>query len=956
MSASSTTLLRLFRSALDALRVHLDAPTRTHASWSQPFIELHYPIPWHPAGFDPDQPALPFQDLQVIEQADPTLALGDRLARACREFPGLQVLSDLTRHAAVLKRRGSLYPILPEPLVAQLAKRPAEERETTLDELLTPFSFDASPPSVSDSLPGPIEHTGTLSNRAPFLATFTGQVRPLLLDEDERQAHFPVIVGLRLAGDPATASRTGPPKPTDPSTWSVAERQALWEGLHAALSRAAGPGALDAPGPPDFPYPLQHRPRPEVLRSIMSPVSIPQTPIKASHFAALQRGIGQAFSGYQKVPDLDLDGQEAVEEAQRLFWPVLEGQLEREAPGWRKTQEEGKAVYTLPGFDERRARAFWLAFTKALNKDNGTAEGGPGIRVADPDYRATALLKDGQPLHATQLVLWPEASLKDRDGWIIHPVRFRRTSSPAYLKLLDRHKGERFFADGWLWQPHGDRLEGFRIGGLPMLLFPEGREAIARLEARKIQDLDTELNRIFYQPSLFHDQDQLTQIRLQDALRRAKNRIRDLQTYDWSDIYCCLFEAFSRQKDAWFQERVMLPDGREVETRPFRVLCLSPLDLRLRLDPSRTWGDNWRAEMLRRLEALATFERQTRDLDGNVLDTGDRLIQRIIDGRQGVQEGKAPDDDPGLGLTRILKSSRAFPVDAFFLAVSPELMANLFTVVTNQKGLPAWGLDAVEATRTKALAAGKTQREVRELATDTRKKVQKPFFEHSPRLQSVANLHQWGPQRKHLASVLLMERINKAQRIDSDDYHPCNGRGGAGYKVATWMSKAGYPIRKGPRGTVQAFGEFLEDLRVLTETLGLRLRLRRGPQATHQVLEILRAYREAPRDVLLMTLQAFLPTDLEDRLREILAGARIEAIDSHELPAPLFRASAEDRLTPAALRAARKRAGWGQDELARRLGLNQANISRWEHGKKPIPEKYEGELRQVLREYLDPTP
>jgi transcriptional regulator with XRE-family HTH domain len=42
-------------------------------------------------------------------------------------------------------------------------------------------------------------------------------------------------------------------------------------------------------------------------------------------------------------------------------------------------------------------------------------------------------------------------------------------------------------------------------------------------------------------------------------------------------------------------------------------------------------------------------------------------------------------------------------------------------------------------------------------------------------------------------------------------------------------------------------------------------------------------------------------------------------------------------MTPADLTARREQLGYSQHELARRLGVNQASISRWESGRQPIP-------------------
>jgi len=63
---------------------------------------------------------------------------------------------------------------------------------------------------------------------------------------------------------------------------------------------------------------------------------------------------------------------------------------------------------------------------------------------------------------------------------------------------------------------------------------------------------------------------------------------------------------------------------------------------------------------------------------------------------------------------------------------------------------------------------------------------------------------------------------------------------------------------------------------------------------------------------------------------------------------PLVAGGPLPRMTPAELRAARRRAGWSQAELGRRIGAAQTQVANWETGRFPIAPGRVGRLREVL--------
>jgi transcriptional regulator with XRE-family HTH domain len=62
----------------------------------------------------------------------------------------------------------------------------------------------------------------------------------------------------------------------------------------------------------------------------------------------------------------------------------------------------------------------------------------------------------------------------------------------------------------------------------------------------------------------------------------------------------------------------------------------------------------------------------------------------------------------------------------------------------------------------------------------------------------------------------------------------------------------------------------------------------------------------------------------------------------------LFETAAAERVSAEELREGRRRAGWSQQEFARRLGVGHAWLSRWERGLAPIPSRFSQAIRMML--------
>jgi len=998
------TVLKFTEDGLRSLRHYIEGKEDPEISWENPTVELQYPMNY--------ADLFPILTPETLKSEEDTKEAFVNVILATLEYA---VLSSATEGMAVEKRgEESRLLVAPwSPHFKDLENLPTAERDEKTVELMAPFSiggqavlgpdgeqrslFPLHPEAFEHDLKGeelpegyrivgrstpPLTFHGAIDSGEEFTAYPSVQFHPLVCNVDEERSYYPVVVGLHFyASEDLPDRKEGEEYPApsypDPSTWSKENQEDFWNSLLDYIHKERERLLPEEEEEEDRATPERVVP---VKRSVMSPVPMPREAHKFTHGMALQRGLGRMFAGYRNIPDLDIHEDLARQEAEALFWSMLEDFFDKKVKPpvpWERKEVNGKTVLTFSGLPEDKVRTLWYSFTKTLN----AGQGGPGVEVAPPSFKERRSLnpKTTEVEHTTTVVLWPEESLTDRNGKPTLPVKFRRKSSPGYLALLDRQGPSPFFADGWVWFTYGEEREGFRIGGLPLLLYPEGQRALERLLSRNIKDLEGELNHILQNPSIFQDEEERAVRGLHSGIERVKRQIKRLKTYDCQDLVLCIFEAFWRQRNTWVEEKLELRNGRKIQTSPWKIIRLDPGDLRLRLDPGGEWGKNWRGCLFDRLEALATFQRRTVTRKGRAVDVGDSLLRRVLDGRR-PPASSSPDGDPYLGLVRLLKNAGAFPYDAFFVEVSFDFMGRLYTWATDERGHTFWGIDAAQAVKRLSLASSPSDKKgAEEKAKEKRAKAKKrPHYYHSPRLMTIMNLRNYPHLRKQFAYILLTEktpnyktfRDSKGRNLrrrtknrlggkealfsfDGMDFFLCGGKYGTGYKVQEWLRKVGYKRRTGPGGGVQAYRDFLKDLRVLFKDLGLRLKImgsKSGTALDQEALTTLTTFKSDPPKGYGLKLKVYLPENTEDHLRDLLKEADIDTID--EYGGDILSPSRPGGLTPAQVRVARAKAGWTQGELAEKIGVSQMTISRWENAEKPIPAERDTQLREVLKDYF----
>jgi DNA-binding transcriptional regulator YiaG len=903
----------VLRQLLHALQHALEAQP-DGLTWLTPSLECRYSVPWNWDQNSPQEPAREVSGASIGEVLN-----------------GIEIFSALTHGTAWKIHCGVARPLVTEDQKVLLEVLPKEERRALLDEITEPFTLvigqaQAEPVAQRRNryvLPG-----GGFEAKVDGTTVHIGiqfEVHPFVLDHDARRVYYPVIVALSYST-----------KPEGLGSWLKGFGHQIWDTLYASVDEVRASLArvpLKADDAPEVSEAVMaqklntdaaeigpRRTYPERRRSLMSPVPMPRAIGREAATLAVTRGLGRMFAGYTGVPDLDINGPIATAEARRCCVAAFEEQVAVRGEKYERRDDNGAAVFTLQNCSWEKAGEIWASAAKALNK----GDGGPGVEAIAPAIEVASRFESGIVVTQTRLVFWPDAARSDRP-----PARFRGQSSPGYVALLERQGSRPYFADGWLWVQRSREREGFRIGGLSTLLFHEGRRALERIAEHQIITGEADLSRLLRSAPPPGPDDEKAIRELRAEIVQLRNWLASLSVYDVShDLILCLLEAFHRQRDHWAKQEVIVR-GQAVSTAPYRILLLNPAELRLRLDPAKKWGDNWRSRISEGLAALATFERQTRTEVGRKIDFGDRLVRRVVDGLRSPDLPTGSDSNPDLGLVRLLRRNGCVPVDAFFIEVSVDFMARLVTWVVDDGGRVRWGQDALHF-------EGGRERAGTEFAVQ-------PYYHHSPRLLAFGNLEDWPVRRKLLASAILQEKTPRKGKkrvgamsqdskltvqIEGKPYIVCNGGAGRGYKVKTWMERAGYDVA-GEFG--KALAEFVNDVEALEAAIALRVEL--GPRdSTVNGVEALRRLASDSTAAARTILRAHLPVDLEERLRFRLAEkANIEAVETHA-------EAAQEQMSGNQLRTARLQSGTTQGELASALGISQMLVSKWEQGKTPIPE------------------
>jgi len=204
---------RIVHDALYSLKTYIEDPKEKDINWENPYCELQYPVTVTGEALEsPPEIAFSFWEKITdteLEDREKTLR---RLAEGIYNTKSNTIFSDLTNGVITIKQGGKYALRLPLKQEKKIARLPEKKREKELTRLSAGYTFDSKgDPQVA------ITDTDTGRERNCKVSVVL-QFLPLVIDQDEKKAYFPVLTGLKCSGYP-------------PAKWSRGAQEGFWEQL-----------------------------------------------------------------------------------------------------------------------------------------------------------------------------------------------------------------------------------------------------------------------------------------------------------------------------------------------------------------------------------------------------------------------------------------------------------------------------------------------------------------------------------------------------------------------------------------------------------------------------------------------------------------------------------------------------------------------------------------------------
>ncbi len=216
-------LWQVVRSALTSLQQCLEAPDETEITWDNPTVEVQFPVDWNwdDAFVEPHS---------TSNRAFMQSTLATDIAQAFVRHTNTVALHFLTNRVAHRKTEDKYEPILPPDIEKIVGNVKQGELHALLDRLFQPVAVgphliqlpkgkakNPLPPNpIRDALESELNALTELMFQAPAEGAageyaVSLQFHPLVLDEEEHLAYFPVVVGLVRAPTDTLAKSMEPP-------------------------------------------------------------------------------------------------------------------------------------------------------------------------------------------------------------------------------------------------------------------------------------------------------------------------------------------------------------------------------------------------------------------------------------------------------------------------------------------------------------------------------------------------------------------------------------------------------------------------------------------------------------------------------------------------------------------------------------------------------------------------
>jgi hypothetical protein len=176
-------LLQILYGAIENLKRVIEDPKEKEITWETPLTELRYDVQADWEKVEPLYFRLTSADLEDPERLQETFVKGFMTVKE------VYILRQLTREILVILKGGKVFYKVPLSLDKKLDKLPKKDRARRIERILKPvtkitkFAYDLPPVG---------------KKRARVYLAF--QFNPCVLNVDEKQAYYPIVIGLDFRG------------------------------------------------------------------------------------------------------------------------------------------------------------------------------------------------------------------------------------------------------------------------------------------------------------------------------------------------------------------------------------------------------------------------------------------------------------------------------------------------------------------------------------------------------------------------------------------------------------------------------------------------------------------------------------------------------------------------------------------------------------------------------------
>jgi len=367
-------LMWLIKYSLRGLRHCIESGSESKITWDSPFVELRYPIDWNWKSWRKGKTnGIYIQTGTFTDANTKTKSLATAtLAKMLVKHLSVLTLQEFTNKVGFEKRGSSFTPILASDISKWLTTiKSKRKRLQAMKGLYHPFSMGAARVNIDTNRLKPnapvrksvvkeLYEATALIDRPPLTwnATVDGhslkislifQIHQLVVDIDQRSAHFPITVGLHILPDNTLKGKAflqALEEPwSNPKHWNESERELFWKQLFKGLHQLYES--------------LAPSPTREIAEAVVSVTAKIKVASKDNDLDATGSAISKMLNAFKKtgqVIEWDCETSPVVAAVRKLPWSKI------------SDQDFERLLFNLVSHTRGYENPEWLTHTNAPDK------------------------------------------------------------------------------------------------------------------------------------------------------------------------------------------------------------------------------------------------------------------------------------------------------------------------------------------------------------------------------------------------------------------------------------------------------------------------------------------------------------------------------------------------------------------------------------------------------------